>query len=258
MNQILSGILKFTKVGKDAYLKQLKGFSEKTKPLAAIISCVDSRVIPSKFLCSNIGEVFIERNPGNFICCENSALSHFSEVCVTPGFLDFILFRCKINDIIICGHSDCRAMGLLNNFRNCIHDHTIHKNVNETAVTEPSPLEKWIWENGKKTLQNYNPKSGIISFSSSIHPGCPTLELDFTKINELTEVDKLSQANVLQQMINIYSYQVLLSQLTQRRLRVHGMWFTLHSGDIHLYSRLNKAFLPVNQETISSLTKELN
>ncbi|VDQ09070.1 unnamed protein product [Trichobilharzia regenti] len=94
-------------------------------------------------------------------------------------------------------HLSKDAIGLLNNFRNCIHDHTIHKNVNEPAVTEPSPLEKWIWENGKKTLQNFDPKSDIISFSSSIHPGCPTLELDFTKINELSEVDKLSQVRIL-------------------------------------------------------------
>ncbi|CAH8433067.1 unnamed protein product [Schistosoma mattheei] len=75
-------------VNKQSFLDQLKAFNEKPNILAAVISCVDSRVLTSKLLCSNVGELFIERNPGNFICCENSSLEHFNKNCVTPGFLE--------------------------------------------------------------------------------------------------------------------------------------------------------------------------
>ncbi|CAH8442018.1 unnamed protein product [Heterobilharzia americana] len=257
MNQVLSGILKFTQIGKETFLNQLKLLNENSNAIAAVITCVDSRVAPSKFLCSNVGELFIERNPGNFVCCENYTSSHFNKISVTPGFLEMTLIRCKINDLIICGHSDCRAMGVLNSFRNYMDGHVQHNNSNGADVIEPSPLENWIWENGKKTLQSFNLKSDIISFSSTIHPKCPTLELDIRKIKSLPEIDKLSQVNVLQQMINVYSYQTLISQITQRSLRVHGLWFALHSGDVHLYSRLNKEFIPISQEKIPSLLDEM-
>ncbi|VDQ05057.1 unnamed protein product [Trichobilharzia regenti] len=96
--------------------------------------------------------------------------------------------------------------------------------------------------------------STILSQSGTLQKSACMVRLRWESNLSFSDYD----ANVLQQMVNVYSYQMLLSQLTKRRLRVHGMWFALHSGDIHLYSRLNKAFLPVNQETISMLTKEVN
>ncbi|CAH8495402.1 unnamed protein product [Schistosoma rodhaini] len=266
MNQILLGILK-SHVNKQSFLNQLEAFNEKPNILAAVVACVDSRVLTSKLLCSKVGELFIERNPGNFVCCEKSSLEHFNGNCVTPGFLELTLTRCRINDIIICGHSDCRAMNLLNNLGKCKHEkshsylaHHEHQPIdvhNQNNKMKSSPLEKWIWENGCKTLQNFNLKSDILSFKSSIHPKCPTLELDLTLTKHLTEIDLLSQANVLQQMINVYSYEMLTNQLTKNVLRVHGMWFEFYSGNVLLYSRLNKAFLPVTKETITSLINEL-
>ncbi|CAI2722645.1 unnamed protein product [Schistosoma spindalis] len=241
MNQILLRILK-SHVSKQSFLDQLKAFNEKPNILAAVVSCVDSRVLTSKLLCSNVGELFIERNPGNFICCEKSSLEHFNENCVTPGFLELTLIRCRINDIIICGHSDCRAMNLLNNLGKCKHEkshpylaHHEHQPNDvqyENNKMKSSPLEKWIWENGCKTLQNFHLKSDILSFKSSslsIHSNCPTLELDLNLAKHLTEVDLLSQANVLQQMIHVYSYEMLTNRLAKNLLRIHGIWFELYS-----------------------------
>ncbi|KAH8855123.1 Beta carbonic anhydrase 1 [Schistosoma japonicum] len=267
MNQILSRILKLAHFNKPLYLNQLKGFNEKPNILAAVVTCVDSRVIPSTFLCSNVGELFIKRNPGNFVCCENTSLNHSNENYVTPGFLELTLIRCKITDIIICGHSDCRAMNLLNNLGKCMHEqqypylsHHYHQSNSidkEVNKLKSSPLEKWIWENGCKTLQNFHLKSNILSFTSSLHSNCPKLELDLNLVKHLTEIDLLSQANVLQQMINVYSYEMLTKQLQQNFIRVHGMWFELHSGDTLVYNRQNKSFIPINEATISSLIDEV-
>ncbi|KAK4473175.1 hypothetical protein MN116_004355 [Schistosoma mekongi] len=274
MNQILSRILKLAPFNKPLYLNQLKSFNEKPNILAAVVTCVDSRVIPSTFLCSNVGELFIERNPGNFICCENTSLNHSNENYASPSFLELTLIRCKITDIIICGHSDCRAMNLLNNLGKCMHEqqssylsYPYHQSNNldeEVNKLKSSSLEKWIWENGCKTLQNFHFTSNILSFtssssssSSSFHSNCPKLELDLNLVKHLTEIDLLSQANVLQQMIHVYSYEMLTKQLHQNIIRVHGMWFELHSGNTLVYSRYNKAFIPINEETISSLIDEV-
>ncbi|CAH8431740.1 unnamed protein product [Schistosoma turkestanicum] len=270
MNQILSRIAKFY-VNKQSFLSQLKAYNENPNILAAVISCADSRVLTSKLLCSNVGELFVERNPGNFLCCDESPIDHLHENCSTPGFLELTLLRCEIKDIIICGHSDCRAINLLNNLRKSIHEQGYlahhhqqqqHKSIDNLSENNPiksKPLEKWIWKNGCKTLQNFDPSSEILRFtsSSSFHPNCPTFELDLKLTKHLTEIDLLSQANVLQQMIHVYSYEMLKNQFAQNAIRVHGIWFELYSGNVLLYSRLNKAFVPVNEKTINSLLNEL-
>lgn len=58
-------------------------------------------------------------------------------------------------------------------------------------------------------------------------------------------------------MIHVYSYEMLTNQLAQNLLRIHGIWFELYSGRVLIYSRLNKAFLPITEETIPSLLHEL-
>lgn len=73
-----------------------------------MISCVDSRVFPSKFLCIEPGEFFISRNPGNFVPKTNFSDGHISD-CL-PAVFDFTIMRRDIKNIVICGHSDCKVI----------------------------------------------------------------------------------------------------------------------------------------------------
>lgn len=77
------------------------------QPKAVMFSCMDSRVIMTRMLKADVGDVFLVRNAGNFVA-NNDSLG-FDSITTEPGALEL---GCVINDIrhvLVCGHSDCKA-----------------------------------------------------------------------------------------------------------------------------------------------------
>lgn len=76
------------------------------KPHTLIISCVDSRVMPSKILNSKPGQYFIIRNMGNIVPPSNAT---YKEALSTLAGIEYAVKILKIKNIIILGHSNCGA-----------------------------------------------------------------------------------------------------------------------------------------------------
>ncbi|VTR92773.1 carbonic anhydrase : Carbonic anhydrase OS=Planctomyces brasiliensis (strain ATCC 49424 / DSM 5305 / JCM 21570 / NBRC 103401 / IFAM 1448) GN=Plabr_1495 PE=3 SV=1: Pro_CA [Gemmata massiliana] len=79
------------------------------RPMAAFVTCSDSRVNPNLITQTEPGELFIVRNAGNIVPPHHPA----------PGgeeaTLEFAVAELGIRDVIVCGHTRCGAMsGLLN------------------------------------------------------------------------------------------------------------------------------------------------
>ncbi len=73
-------------------------------PAALFITCADSRVDPTLITHSHPGELFVDRNAGNFM-----PPFHGENASEAAG-LEYALKVLKIPNIIICGHTDCGAM----------------------------------------------------------------------------------------------------------------------------------------------------
>src|SRR5690606_26593265 len=77
------------------------------KPAALVMTCSDSRVLPHLLMDADPGDIFVLRNAGNLI----PAAPELSGELAT---IEFALVELGIQDIVICGHSNCGAMkGLL-------------------------------------------------------------------------------------------------------------------------------------------------
>jgi carbonic anhydrase len=77
-------------------------------PIAAVISCADSRVDMQLVTQSEPGELFCFRNAGNIIPPFGAVLGAASAT------IEYAMEALEIPHIIVCGHSDCGAMkGLL-------------------------------------------------------------------------------------------------------------------------------------------------
>jgi len=77
------------------------------QPKAVMFSCMDSRVMVTRMLQAEIGDVYLVRNAGNLI--PNSESLSFDTITTEPGALEL---GCMINDIqhvLVCGHSDCKV-----------------------------------------------------------------------------------------------------------------------------------------------------
>lgn len=73
-------------------------------PKALFITCADSRVDPTLITHSQPGQLFVDRNAGNFI-----PPFHGENASEAAG-IEYALEALKIPNIVICGHTDCGAM----------------------------------------------------------------------------------------------------------------------------------------------------
>ncbi len=110
-------------------LKELyESLKAKQKPHTLFISCVDSRVVPNLITGNKPGELYVIRNMGNVIPPKTSHKESLS----TIASIEYAIAHVGIQNLIICGHSDCGACGSV---------HLIH---DETTKAKTPYIADWI------------------------------------------------------------------------------------------------------------------
>lgn len=87
--------------------------------------------------------MFVVRNSGNMIPhSPNYGISGY-EVSVTtePAALELAVKRGKIQHVIVCGHSDCKAINTLYNLHKC-----------PTNFDQQSPMDHWLRKHGYSSV----------------------------------------------------------------------------------------------------------
>jgi len=70
-------------------------------PRVLWIGCSDSRVDPERITGAKAGELFVHRNIGNIVPLQDWNLA---------TVIEYALNHLKVDDIVICGHSNCGAI----------------------------------------------------------------------------------------------------------------------------------------------------
>ncbi|CAH0769303.1 unnamed protein product [Bemisia tabaci] len=220
------------------------------QPKAVFFTCMDSRMIPTRFTETNVGDMFVVRNAGNLI----PHSQHFLDELTTnePAALEL---GCVVNDIrhiIVCGHSDCKAMNLLH----ALQDVDFASKENRRI----SPLRAWLCTHAMSSLEKYQ-QLQVAGFHTPLIFQSETPLRKFVAYidpeNKFSVEDKLSQINCLQQLQNIASYGFLKKRLESHDLHIHALWFDIYTGDIYYFSRQNKKFVEINEMTVDMLEQEV-
>lgn len=190
------------------------------------------------------------RNAGNII----PHSSHFQDEYFScePAALEL---GCVVNDIrhiVICGHSDCKAMNLLYSLRD-----TDSRSLDNRRI---SPLKAWLCEHAQTSLDRFlewkaSGMTAPLKFSSETPMRQFVAYID--PENKFALEDKLSQINTLEQLSNVASYGFLKKRLETHDLHIHALWFDIYTGDIYYFSRGAKQFVAVDESTVESLTTEV-
>lgn len=213
--------------------------------------------------------MFVIRNAGNLV--PHSQFFQDEHFSCEPAGLEL---GCVVNDIrhiIVCGHSDCKAMNLLHQLR----DPEFSSRENRIK----SPLRSWLCTHASTSLDKYehliqNGKNKISCMKTSLtycfvtkgldKPLTFTAETPLRKFvayidpdNKFAIEDKLSQINTLQQLQNVASYGFLKKRLEQHDLHIHALWFDIYTGDIYYFSRQSKRFMSVTEDTIEKISDEV-
>jgi carbonic anhydrase len=211
MQKLIRGILDFRKNLLPARREMFTRLAEAQAPDALFITCSDSRVAPNWFASTDPGDLFVIRNVGNLVPpCEHGGQAR-SETSVAAA-IEFASINLQVNDIIVCGHSQCGAI------------HALAQGVDKLPT---SNLKTWLAA-AARSLKAYAP--GLQN-----HPG-------------LTDEDVLSQQNVLQQIENLKTYPLIRDRIAEGKLRLHAWWFNIAEAGVYAYDARAGAFILIEEK----------
>lgn len=164
--------------------------SESQSPHTLFITCSDSRIDPSLLTQTTPGEVFIMRNVGNIVPAYgemNGGTASAIEYAVSIG----------VSHIIICGHSNCGAMGAL---------------LAPPEKLEATPMVK-AW------LRNADAAKAVTDVLSAEDAG-PSV------------VRNLSEQNVLLQLAHLRTHPSVAAALARNEIIIQGWFYDIGTGEV--------------------------
>ena len=133
IDKVFRGIIQYRQKYKTETLQHLKKVTETPSPSAVFVTCVDSRLQPTKFTQTDPGDMFIARNVGNLV--PHASKYDFQSPSPEPAVLELGVAVNKIKHVVICGHSDCKAMSVLHSVKDVKFD---------SKELEASPIKSWL------------------------------------------------------------------------------------------------------------------
>lgn len=209
MQKLIQGILDFRRRVRPEIKDTFARLALGQAPDALFIACSDSRVAANVFASTNPGDLFVVRNVGNMIpACTGDDAS--ADSCAAAA-VEFALANLQVDDIIVCGHSDCGAMQAI---------------LKGGDAPDSPNLAGWL-RHGRQAL-------GRIDARLAIAPN-------------LARHNALSQENVLLQLEHLASYPIVRERLAQGSLQLHGWWFDIAQAEVSTYDAFHKRFVVIDE-----------
>lgn len=216
MHRLLRGLIDFKTDLAPAMRPLFKDLGKGQKPELLLIACADSRVVPHLLTSERPGDVFVIRTVGNLVAPVGSSGLSVGDVSEASA-LEYGLEVLGIRDIAVCGHSNCGAMKALIDGR-------------EKLTALAPNLVAW--------LEHGEPSRKRLTVSDFIDP-------------TLSEVDRLSQANVLQQLDHVAGYAPVARR--KGEVRLHALWFDIERALASLFEADRGRFVALDEAEIARL-----
>lgn len=202
MKEVIEGFLKFQReafVERTALFQQL---ATQQSPRTLFISCSDSRLVPELITQREPGDLFVIRNAGNIV---PSFGPEPGGVCAS---VEYAVSALEVEDIVICGHSDCGAM---------------------TAIATCQCLDHM------PTVANW------LRYADS----AKAVNQAYQHISKEERVSSMVRENVIAQLTNIKTHPSVALALEQGRLKLHGWVYDIASGCIEALDGETRRFIPL-------------
>lgn len=216
MHHLLKGLINFKTELAPTLRPLFKDLSQGQNPELLLITCSDSRVVPHLLTSEEPGDVFVVRTVGNIIAPAGKSGFSVGDVSEASA-IEYGLEVLGIRDIAVCGHSNCGAMKAVLDGRQ------------KLSALAPN-LVAWL-EHGEAAQTR-------LTLSDFIDPSLP-------------EVDRLSQANVLQQLDHVASYTPVARR--KGEVRLHALWFDIGKTMVSLFEAERGRFVALDEAEIARL-----
>jgi carbonic anhydrase len=200
--KLLDGVIKF----KDDFFHEHKeifeNLSSSQNPHTLYIGCSDSRVVPDVIAQTMPGELFVVRNIANMVppYDENS----YSFRC-TASIIEYAVNMLEVENIVICGHSNCGGCKALY--------------YPEEKINKLPSVKQWL-QLGEEI------KNRVLAKNLSPE------EREF----------QTEQLNIVKQLENILTYPFVEEKVDQGKLKLYGWYYVIETGDVFNYNFDTKEF----------------
>lgn len=205
--KLLKGIRHFKSYDLPEQRDLFHSLSKGQSPDVFLITCSDSRIVPSYVTNADAGDLFVIRNAGNI----------FPPKVPYPtgerATAEYALKVLNVTEIIVCGHSDCGAMkGLLN-----------------PNLAENLPLvAEFLDAYARPALERVHEKHAELQDSPQ-------------KLKYLTE------ENILLQIEHLHTMDIVKERLQAGKLKIHAWYYDIEEGEFFIYEPKTQHFYPMNK-----------
>ncbi|MEW2395852.1 carbonic anhydrase [Streptomyces sp. NPDC046862] len=168
---------------------EYRKLAEGQYPEALFITCSDSRVIPALITGARPGEIFELRNAGNIVPPYGQPGASGEAATI-----EYALEVLGVQDIVVCGHSHCGAMGAL------------------------------------KSGDDLSALPGVDAWLDLARPRLASLIDGSLADPSLSDVVQL---NIVNQLAALRSYPAAKQRIDAGRLHLHGWYYEVDTGQVH-------------------------
>jgi carbonic anhydrase len=211
VQQLIEGVHKFRTDEFGNYRKLFRRLSQDGQnPHTLFITCSDSRVLAELITQSKPGDLFVVKNIGNIVPPSSAS----GDTNSTAAAIEFAVDRLRVDDIVICGHSQCGAIAAL---------------LGHPPVTDSSPhLRDWL---------------------KLASPVLDMMKKDYVHLHDHdARSTAAAEENVLFGLDNLHSYPCVQDRLADGSLRLHGWFFKIATAELFAYDPETRQFAPLMEE----------
>ncbi len=185
----------------------MKALNKGQRPHTLFIGCSDSRVIPNLITSSKPGELFIVRNIGNLVPYYDE---NYNTYVATAAAIEYAVNILHVENIIVCGHSNCGACKALYS-RKELSNLPFTKKWLELAFPVKAQVKaKLMAENSRKNKSLYT-----------------------------------EQLNVQEQINHLFTYPYIKEKYDEEEISIMGWYYEIKTGQMYQYSPEKNDFEPL-------------
>jgi len=187
--------------------------AEGQSPATLFITCADSRINPSMITQTKPGELFIVRNVGNIVPPYGEMLGGVSSA------IEYAVGALGITNIVVCGHSNCGAMGAL-------------MDLDSPKLDKLPTVKRWL-----RTADT----ARAVAFALRADDAGPA------------SVQDLAEQNVLLQLTHLRTHPLVAAALASNKLTLQGWFYDIAKGTITVLNEETRKAMPL-EEAITTLS----
>jgi carbonic anhydrase len=204
MKYLFDGVKEFSKNDFEKYRELFRSLDSSQKPHTLFIGCSDSRVVPDLITKTLPGELFVVRNIANVVPYYRSS----SEFLSTTSAIEYALLVLNVDNIIVCGHSNCGGCKALY--------------LDDAELDKIPHTKKWL----------ELVKSARVKAETIIH--------DIGNINDYEWL--VEQENIVEQMNNLLTYPLVEERFEKGLINIYGWYYDIGHGAVYNYNSKNNIF----------------